>query len=112
MVATPPNEPPPEGTRLAKWGSWGSGAFASEDKLERVEQLRELCSRHDHSLLDLAMGWLAARPSVASVIAGVTSVEQLEQNVKAGLFRPSNDQLAEVDEISPPPGDGLGPRGR
>lgn len=106
------NEPPPDGTRLAKWGSWGSGAFASADKLERVEQLQELSGRHDHSLLDLAMGWLAGRPYVASVIAGVTSVQQLEQNVEAGLFRLTTDELAEVDEISPPPGDGFGPRGR
>jgi aryl-alcohol dehydrogenase-like predicted oxidoreductase len=102
-------EPPPEGTRLAKWGSWGSGAFASADKIDKVEALNELCARYDHSLLDLAMGWLASQPGVASVIAGVTTCEQLEQNVKAGEWRGSAIELAEIDEITAPPVESFGP---
>ncbi len=58
------------------------------------------------------MGWLAGQSVVSSVIAGVTSVQQLEQNVRAGLFRPCAEEMVAVDEISPPPGDGFGPRGR
>jgi aryl-alcohol dehydrogenase-like predicted oxidoreductase len=102
-------EPPPEGTRLAKWGSWGSGAFASTDKIDKVEALNELCARYDHSLLDMAMGWLASQPAVASVIAGVTTCEQLEQNVKAGEWRSSDVELAEIDEITAPPVESFGP---
>ena len=102
-------EPAPEGTRLAKWGSWGSGAFASEEKIDKVEALNELCARYDHSLLDMAMGWLASRPSVASVIAGVTSPQQLEQNVMAGMWRPSATELAEIDEITAPQQQSFGP---
>lgn len=102
-------EPPPEGTRLAKWGSWGSGAFASADKIDKVEALNELCARYDHSLLDMAMGWLASQPAVASVIAGVTTCEQLEQNVKAGQWRGSDAELAEIDEITAPPQETFGP---
>jgi aryl-alcohol dehydrogenase-like predicted oxidoreductase len=102
---------PPEGSRLAKWGSWGSGAFASEDKIEKVEALMELCAQHDHSLLDMSMGWLASRPAVGSVIAGVTTIEQLEQNVKAGAWRGSEAELAEIDEITAPPKPVMGPGG-
>jgi aryl-alcohol dehydrogenase-like predicted oxidoreductase len=104
-------EEPPEGSRLAKWGSWGSGAFASADKIDKVEALSELCTRYDHSLLDLSMGWLASRPTVASVIAGVTTIEQLEQNVKAGQWRGSEAELAEVDEITAPVQQRFGPPG-
>lgn len=102
-------EPPPEGTRLAKWGSFGTGAFASDEKLDKVEVLNELCRRYDHSLLDMAMGWLASRPAVASVIAGVTSTGQLEQNVKAGEWRATDAELAEIDEITAPPIETFGP---
>jgi aryl-alcohol dehydrogenase-like predicted oxidoreductase len=102
-------EPPPEGTRLAKWGSWGSGAFASASKIDKVEALNEVCARYDHSLLDLAMGWLASQPAVASVIAGVTTCKQLEQNVKAGEWRGSEIELAEIEEITAPPVESFGP---
>ena len=102
-------EPPPEGTRLAKWGSFGTGAFASADKIDKVEALNELCARYDHSLLDMAMGWLASQAAVSSVIAGVTTCEQLEQNVKAGAWRGSDVELAEIDEITAPPVESFGP---
>jgi aryl-alcohol dehydrogenase-like predicted oxidoreductase len=103
----------PAGSRLAKWGQWAAGAFASPEKLVRVGKLFELCERHDHTLLQLAMGWLAAKPQVASVIAGVTSVAQLEQNVSAAQWRGSAEELAAIDAICPPPeSGGMGPSRR
>jgi aryl-alcohol dehydrogenase-like predicted oxidoreductase len=105
-------QPPPDGTRLAKWGSWGSGAFASAEKLDQVEALNLLCDRYEHSLLDLAMGWLTSRTHVSSVIAGVTSVEQLEQNVRAGLWRGEAEELQEIDALTALPDERFGPPGR
>jgi len=101
----------PADSRLVKWGEWAAAAFASPDKLVIVARLFELCDRFDHSMLELAMGWLAAKPWVSSVIAGVTTVQQLEQNVAAAAWRGSAGELAEIDKISPPPGSGFpGPR--
>jgi aryl-alcohol dehydrogenase-like predicted oxidoreductase len=105
-----PGEPPPAGSRLAKWGSWGSGAFAGEDKQRQVAALMGLCDEHGCTLLELAMGWLVTRPWVGSVIAGVTTIAQLEQNAAAGLFRPGAGLEAGVDAISPPPPLPMGPR--
>jgi aryl-alcohol dehydrogenase-like predicted oxidoreductase len=105
-------QPPPDGTRLAKWGSWGSGAFASAEKLDQVEALNLLCDRYEHSLLDLAMGWLTSRTHVSSVIAGVTSVEQLEQNVRAGLWRGEAEELQAIDALTALPDERFGPPGR
>ena len=48
-----------------------------------VEKLEAFAKARGHSMLELAFSWLASRPQVASVIAGATSVEQVEQNVKA-----------------------------
>ena len=47
-----------------------------------------------------AMSWLAAQPQIASIIAGATSPEQLEANVKAASWLLSPDELAEIDKIT------------
>lgn len=100
----------PEGTRLNKWASFAKGAFASEDKVNKAEALRDLAEHHGASLLDFAMGWLASRPQVSSVIAGVTSPEQLEQNVIAGQWRADSETLEAIEAITGLPQEGMGPR--
>ena len=100
----------PEGTRLKKWENFAAGAFASDEKFDKAIALQELAERHGHSLLELAMGWLASRPQVSSVIAGVTTPEQLEQNVCAGHWRGTPEVLGEIDEITKPQAEGFGPR--
>ncbi len=102
-------EAAPEGTRLAQWGSFATSAFATEENFDKVAALQSICERYDHSLLDMAIGWLASRPAVASVIAGVTSIAQLEQNVAAGAWRPGAEELAEIDEVTAPPVERFGP---
>jgi aryl-alcohol dehydrogenase-like predicted oxidoreductase len=104
-----PGQAFPADSRLAKWGPWAAANFASEDKLARVTQLNGLCTKHGHSLLQLALGWLATRPTVASVIAGVTSIAQLEQNVAALAWRPAATEFAVIDQICPPPPPPFGP---
>jgi aryl-alcohol dehydrogenase-like predicted oxidoreductase len=52
-------------------------------------------------LLQVALGGLAAQPQVASVIAGATSPEQVQANVEAGLWEPSPEDLAEINQIVP-----------
>ncbi|RMF71685.1 MAG: aldo/keto reductase, partial [Planctomycetota bacterium] len=105
-------EPFPEGTRLHKWANFAAGAFASEDKFEKAEALRELAEARGCTLLDLAIGWLASRPQVGSVIAGVTSVQQLEQNVAAAQWRPTAEDEAAIDEITAPEEPRYGPARR
>jgi aryl-alcohol dehydrogenase-like predicted oxidoreductase len=67
---------------------------------EIVEKLQAFAKARDHSMLELAFSWLAARPQVASVIAGATRVEQVEQNVKALAWAPSAEDIKEIDEIT------------
>ena len=88
----------PEGTRLA------GGGFAARVLTDRnwdvVERLNAWASDHDHTLLELAIGWLASKPFVASVIAGATKPEQIEANVAAGDWRLTPEELAEVDDLA------------
>jgi aryl-alcohol dehydrogenase-like predicted oxidoreductase len=93
-------EPAPEGTRLGAMGERGASQLSPE-RLAVVAGLDELARRHDHGVLDLAFGWLLARPAVASVIAGATRPEQIAANVAGGEWRPGPDVLAEVDVIAP-----------
>jgi aryl-alcohol dehydrogenase-like predicted oxidoreductase len=65
-----------------------------------VEKLAEFCSRRSHSMLELAFSWLAARPMVASVIAGATKPEQVEQNVRAIDWELTSEELVEIDRLT------------
>ena len=53
-----------------------------------------------HTMLELAFSWLAARPQVASVIAGATRVEQVEQNVNAIGWSLNAEEMAEIDSVT------------
>ncbi|WP_427008028.1 aldo/keto reductase [Pseudarthrobacter sp. H2] len=87
----------PEGSRLshtrtnlvddADWEQLGAfSAFAAERDLTEIE---------------VAFSWLAAQPTVSSVIAGATRPEQVRQNAAAADWRPDAADLAELDGIFP-----------
>jgi aryl-alcohol dehydrogenase-like predicted oxidoreductase len=93
-----PGEPPPEGTRLAGMGPMASRVL-NEKNFDTLMKLEGLAQRSGHTMLDLAIGWLASLPYVGSVIAGATKPEQVEQNVKAAEYRLTPEEMKEVDEI-------------
>jgi aryl-alcohol dehydrogenase-like predicted oxidoreductase len=68
--------------------------------MKKVEALRVFAESRGHTLLELAMSWLVAQPFVGSVIAGATTPEQVESNVKAASWALSAADLAEVDKIT------------
>ena len=61
----------------------GYDHFVTPANLDKVERLHAFAESRGHTLLELAMSWLARRPMVASIIAGATRPEQLDANVKA-----------------------------
>jgi aryl-alcohol dehydrogenase-like predicted oxidoreductase len=65
-----------------------------------VERLGAFGAARGRSLLELAFGWLLHRPAVASVIAGATSPEQVEANVRAAAWAPSREDMDEIDRIT------------
>ncbi|MGM4901780.1 aldo/keto reductase [Tardiphaga sp. 866_E4_N2_1] len=65
-----------------------------------VDQLQAFVGARGHSMLELAFSWLAARPQVSSVIAGASSPEQIEQNVKAAQWKLTAEEMAEIDGIT------------
>ena len=89
---------PPEGSRLA-----GRPGYITGDKLDRVEKLAGWAQQHGVTLLDVAVGGLAAQPGCSSVIAGATSPEQVKANAAAASWIPSADEIADLDRIAPGP---------
>ncbi len=90
-------QPLPEGSRLATVERFAK--TATERNLAIVESLLQFATVRGHTLLDLAMSWLAMRPTVASVIAGATSPKQVKLNAGAVNWRLTAEELTEVDAI-------------
>ncbi len=91
-------QPVPAGSRLA-----GRGGYVTEEKLAKVEALIAWAEQHGTSVLEVAIGGLAAEPGCSSVIAGAMTPEQVKANAAASEWIPSEDELAEIDRIVPPP---------
>ena len=90
-------EDPPSDSRLVAWrrqDTLTDDVFAATESLDAFAQTRGI------TLLDVAMGWLASRPGVASVIAGATRPEQVTANVAAARWSPTDDDVVEIDRIT------------
>ena len=81
---------PPDNSRIKHWGMT---AQLSDERFDAVERLEAFAAERSVSLLDVALGGLAAKPAVASVIAGATSPEQVRANVAATAWQPSPGDL-------------------
>ena len=92
-----PGEPAPPGSRLSNREALLAGA-----PWNRIESLRTFAEERGITMATVAIGWLAAQPAVGSIIAGATSVDQVQANATAGQWRPTRRDLAILDEICPP----------
>ena len=91
--------PLPEGARLTKTQRLAD-RYMTEANWSIVAKLRAFCEARRKMMLELAFSWLLARKPVASVIAGATRPEQIEQNVNAASWTLSAEDLAEIDKIT------------
>ncbi|HXF53605.1 MAG TPA: aldo/keto reductase [Hyphomicrobiaceae bacterium] len=92
--------PPPPGTRLAHPTQSYAQRYLTDANWDKVERLSRFAQARGRTLLDVAIAWLAAKPPVASVIAGATKPEQVEANVKAGSWEMAAEEVAEVDRLA------------
>jgi aryl-alcohol dehydrogenase-like predicted oxidoreductase len=91
--------PLPEKSRLT-YVKASADRFLTERNWARVDRLEAFCAARGRGLLDLAFSWLASRAPVSSVIAGATTPEQIDANIKAVEWKLGQDEIAEVDEIT------------
>lgn len=97
---------------LAPPGTRGRGSerfqrrFATPRNLAIVRRLEVWAQDHGHTVGELAIAWLAARPAVASVITGVTKPEQVQANVRAADWELTPSEAEEVAVLAPRDGAG------
>jgi len=85
------DQPPPDGSRLSlpRWAG-----RLEQSPWDRIEAVERYAVERSLSMLEVSIGALAAQPTVASVIAGATSADQVRANVAAGTWIPSEADLA------------------
>jgi aryl-alcohol dehydrogenase-like predicted oxidoreductase len=92
-------EAPPEGTRLNRWGPRAQGSL-TDANFDVVDALSGWAQDHGHSVLELAIAWLIAKPFVGSVIAGATKPEQVTANAAAAEWALSPDEVSEIESVA------------
>jgi aryl-alcohol dehydrogenase-like predicted oxidoreductase len=91
-------EKPPEGTRLAAWGSRGAQAL-NDKNFDKVEKLTAWAEERGHTILELAFAWLLGHEVVSSVIAGATTPEQVQANAITAEWELSPEEVGEVGDL-------------
>jgi aryl-alcohol dehydrogenase-like predicted oxidoreductase len=88
-------EPGPEGTRLA-----GDAEPLESANWSVIEALQKFAAARGITMLEVAIGGLAAQPGVSSIIVGATKPEQVVANAKAAAWEPAAVDLVELDDIT------------
>jgi 1-deoxyxylulose-5-phosphate synthase len=87
----------PEGSRLSHTRT----NLIHDADWEQLGAFGEFAAARGLSEVQVAFSWLAAQPSVSSVIAGATTPEQVRQNAAAVAWKPNHAELAELDDLFP-----------
>lgn len=93
------DQPPTEGSRLAKWKDRYE-RFNNERNWRILDAVDAVAKEVDATCAQVSLAWLLHRPTVASVIFGARSVEQLDDNLKAAEIELTENHLKVLDEAS------------
>jgi len=91
-------EAPPEG-RLSGQMSQATGLF-SEANWGKLTKWEAFATEHGHTMGELGIAWLLAKPWLSTVIAGARKIEQVSANVAAAEWKLTAEELAQVEAIS------------
>ncbi len=76
------------------------GSIFAETNWDKLARLEALAAERGHTVGELAIAWLLAKPWVSTVIAGARKIEQVSANVAAVEWKLTAEEVAEVDAIS------------
>jgi aryl-alcohol dehydrogenase-like predicted oxidoreductase len=89
----------PAGARLEKWGD-RLGRYDNERSWGIIDAVTKVGHEIDASPSQVALAWLLAKPQVTSVIFGVRSVAQLDDNLRAADVVLTAEQVKRLDDAS------------
>jgi len=93
-------DPPPDSRFVGNPSVWPAERWLTDEAFDAVEALESFAAERGISLLDLAIGGLAAMPAVGSVIAGATTPAQVRANARAAEWQPSDADLAALRALA------------
>lgn len=93
----------PEGTRItlmAQAMPERAAQTLTDENFTIIGKLRAYAEEHGHTLLELAMSWLASQPVISSVIAGATKPEQVKANAASVNWKMTADEMTQIGELA------------
>ncbi len=76
------------------------GNMLTEDTFRKLAKLEAFATERGHSVGELAIAWLLAKPWVSTIIAGAKSVDQVKANLGAVGWKLTHEEVTELDAIS------------
>ena len=90
----------PEGSRASKAHGFLKAHEIDEPKLNKIIKLNDIAKRRNQSLSQMALSWLLKDKRVTTVLIGVSSVEQLDNNLAClNNLDYSADELKEIESV-------------
>jgi aryl-alcohol dehydrogenase-like predicted oxidoreductase len=81
-------------------GGWNFREGDVAERLEKLQNIRDVLTSDGRTLAQGALGWLWARSEKTVPIPGFKTVEQIEENVGALDFGPlDTEQMRQIDEL-------------
>ncbi|OQP54191.1 L-glyceraldehyde 3-phosphate reductase [Niastella koreensis] len=90
----------PEDSRASKEHGFLKANEITPERIERIKKLNEIARRRNQSLAQMALSWLLKDKRVTTVLIGVSSSEQLDNNLACLANRQfSSAELSEIELI-------------
>lgn len=74
-------------------------SILTEANWQKLSKFTAFATEHGHTVGELAIAWLLAKPQLCTVIAGATKAEQVSANVAVAEWKLTAEEVAEVDAI-------------
>ena len=100
------DEMPSGATRLGEEPERGMEAFTPRNAQERtwavIDTVKQVAAKHDASMAQVSLAWLAERPAVTSVLVGARNQAQLADNLGAADIKLAEEDLELLNAVSAP----------
>jgi 1-deoxyxylulose-5-phosphate synthase len=95
------NKPPGEGTVFSSeyLGAIYRERYWSEANFTAVARIKEIAEGHGRSMSQFCLAWVLNNPVITSATMGVSSLEQLENNLPAAEIKLSEEEIKACDEV-------------
>jgi 1-deoxyxylulose-5-phosphate synthase len=96
-----PSKAPTPNTRfsLERIGPVDKERYWSPANFQAVAHLKQIADAHNRSLVQLSLAWVLNNPTISSILIGVSSAKQLDENIAAVELKLTLDETNACDEV-------------